>query len=159
MTSSAFVIREAQLPTDRERLLGVIQEYLTWLDLDLSYRGFDAEMASFDEKFSLPSGLFFLAEADGESAGCAGFLRHPGNRAEIKRLFVRPGFRGFGLGEQLVHSVLGKTRALGFSKVMLDAVPQTGFAMKLYERMGFSRCDAFYDSPVPGTRFYQMQLI
>ncbi len=158
MDRRSFTIRVAALPSDRERLLAAVHEYLVWLDLDLSNRGIDAELAEFDQRFTLPSGMFFLAETEGEVAGCAGFLRHPGDRAELKRLYVRPAFRGHGLGERLVEAVIDKTRAIGFSRLMLDAVPQTGFAMKLYERMGFAERGAFYDNPVPGTRFYEMAL-
>ena len=67
-------------------------------------------------------------------------------------------YRGHAIGECLVEAIIGKTRALGFDRLILDAVPQTIFAMKLYERMGFSECAPFYADPVPGTRFFAMGL-
>jgi carbonic anhydrase len=155
---TGFAIREALLPKDREPLLAAIRDYLDWLDTDLSHRGLDAEMAAFDARFTLPSGLFFLAEAEGHVAGCAGFLRHPGNVAEVKRLFVRAPYRGHRLGEALMLAVIDRTREIGVSRLVLDVVPRTGFATALYERMGFSERGAFYDGAVPGTRFFELVL-
>lgn len=84
MGEGQLTIRAAELPVDREVLLSLVHEYLEWLDMDLSYRGFTQEMAAFDHRFTLPSGMFLIAELDGQPAGCGGFLRHPGNRAELK---------------------------------------------------------------------------
>lgn len=155
---TGFVIREALLPGDRDRLLEAIRDYLAWLDTDLSHRGLDAEMAAFDTRFTLPSGLFFLAETDGQVAGCAGFFCHPGNVAEVKRLFVRPPYRGNRLGEALMLAVIDRARAIGLSRLVLDVVPRTGFATALYERMGFGERGAFYEGAVPGTRFFELVL-
>ncbi|MBI2307384.1 MAG: GNAT family N-acetyltransferase [Rhodocyclales bacterium] len=157
-TGSGGAIREAVFPQDTERLVALIREYVAWLDMDLSYRGFDAEMAAFERLFTLPSGMFFLAEAGGELAGCAGLLRHSAAEAEVKRLYVRPRFRGHALGERLVAAVVGQAAALGCRRLILDAVPQTTFAQRLYERLGFTETPPYYDQPVPGTRFFALAL-
>ena len=153
-----LLIREAFLPADSARLQRVIREYVAWLDMDLSYRGFEAEMADFDCTYTLPGGTFFLAEAGLEAAGCAGLLRHHDAVAELKRVFVRPAFRGHDLGRRLVEAVIGKTRALGSSRLILDAVPQTTHVQRLYERLGFQGTAPYYDGAVPGTRFFAMTL-
>ena len=158
MVRQAAQIREALFPDDTTSLVEVIREYVRWLDMDLSYRGFEAEMASFEQIFTLPSGMFFIAEAEREIAGCAGLLRHTGGTAEVKRLFVRERYRGLSLGEQLVSAVVRKSKSLGFSKLILDAVPQTKFAQGLYERMGFTETLPYYVNPVEGTRFFEMKL-
>jgi putative acetyltransferase len=158
MTHPYIHIREVIFPEDREALLSIIDEYVVWLDMDLSYRGFADEMATFEEKFTLPSGMFFMAEVDGLVAGCAGILGHSPTEAEMKRLFVRPAFRRQNMGERLVNSVIGKAKSLGYAKLILDAVPQTKIAMKLYERMGFHETSPFYSNPVIGTRFFERVL-
>jgi len=155
-------IREAAFPGDTERLVAIIREYVRWLDMDLSYRGFEEEMQAFEQTFTLPSGMFFIAEADsepdGELAGCAGLLRHSRTVAEMKRLYVRPAYRGLALGEKLVESVIDRARSLGYAKLVLDSVPQTAFAQRLYERLGFVETAAYYPNPVAGTRFLELVL-
>lgn len=153
-----IAIREAAFPQDSADLVATIREYVAWLDMDLSYRGFEAEMASFEQTFTLPSGMFFVADADGEVAGCAGLLRRSPAVAEVKRLYVRPRFRGRSLGERLIDAVVSQARALGVSRLILDAVPPTTVAQKLYERLGFSETAPYYDNPVPGTRFFALEL-
>ncbi|MGF6480014.1 putative acetyltransferase [Paraburkholderia sp. JPY419] len=152
------IVREAVFPADTRKLVAVIREYVQWLDLDLSYRGFDAEMDAFEAIYTLPSGMFFVADAGGELAGCAGLLRHSAGTAEIKRLFVRDAFRGMRLGETLVTSVIGKAKSLGFSKLVLDSVPKTAFAQRIYERLGFVEIAPYYANPVEGTRFLALEL-
>lgn len=153
-----IAIRTATFPQDTAGLVATIREYVAWLDLDLCSRGFEAEMAAFEPTFTLPSGRFFVADANGEIAGCAGLLRHSPAVAEVKRLYVRPRFRGQALGERLVDAVVGQARALGFSRLILDAVPPTTVAQKLYERLGFYETAPYYDNPVPGTRFFALAL-
>ncbi|MBB5497372.1 GNAT family N-acetyltransferase [Paraburkholderia sp. MM5384-R2] len=152
------IVREAVFPADTHNLVAVIREYVRWLDMDLSYRGFDAEMDAFEHVYTLPSGMFFVADAGGEFAGCAGLLRHTAETAEIKRLYVREAFRGLSLGETLVTSVIGKAKTLGFSTLVLDSVPQTRFAQLIYERLGFVETAPYYENPVEGTRFLALDL-
>jgi len=153
------MILEATLPMDRERLLAVIHEYIAWLDMDLSYRGFDQEMTQFNELFTLPSGLFLMAEVDGEIAGCGGLLRHSASTAEVKRLYVRPAFRGMRLGEQLMMALMARARQLGFERLILDAVPQTVVAQALYRAIGFQEIEPYYANPVAGTKFLALSLV
>ncbi|WP_233862688.1 GNAT family N-acetyltransferase [Paraburkholderia adhaesiva] len=152
------IIREAVFPSDTRALIALIREYVRWLDMDLSYRGFDAEMDAFEHVYTLPSGMFFVADANGDVAGCAGLLRHTTETAEIKRLYVREAFRGLSLGEKLVTSVIREAKTLGFSTLVLDTVPQTRFAQRLYERLGFVDTVPYYENPVEGTRFLALKL-
>jgi len=151
-------IREAVFPGDTARLVEIVREYVKWLDMDLSYRGFEEEMQSFEKNYTLPSGMFFVAEGDGEFAGCGGLLRHSDEVAEVKRLYVRPAYRGLALGEKLMEAVIDKAKSLGYAKLVLDSVPQTAFAQRLYERLGFTETVAYYANPVPGTRFLELVL-
>lgn len=158
MTTSPPRLREARFPDDLRALQSVIREYVAWLGIDLSLRGFEQEMAEFGDLFTLPSGLFFIAEAGGELAGCCGLLRHDAQVAEVKRLYVRPAFRGLALGERLLLAVMDRARQLGFAQLILDAVPPTVTAQALYERRGFVETAPYYPAAVPGTRFFRFDL-
>ncbi|WP_239482928.1 GNAT family N-acetyltransferase [Paraburkholderia sp. C35] len=151
-------IRAAVFPGDTARLVEIIREYVKWLDMDLSYRGFEDEMQAFEQTYALPSGIFFIADAGEELAGCGGLLRHSDEVAEVKRLYVRPAYRGLALGEKLMAEVIDKAKALGFRKLVLDSVPQTAFAQHLYERLGFRETAPYYAHPVAGTRFLELVL-
>ncbi|KAF0812674.1 putative N-acetyltransferase YsnE [Andreprevotia sp. IGB-42] len=154
----AITIRPARLPADHDRLLAVIHEYVQWLDMDLSYRGFTAEMAQFDTLFTLPSGLFLFAEHADDIAGCVGLLRHDAHTAEIKRLYVRPPYLGRQLGQQLLDALVSTAMQLGYTRLVLDAVPQTVVAQQLYLAYGFTEIAPYYANPLPGTRFFGLGL-
>lgn len=151
-------IREAAFPADSEALKAVIREYVAWLDMDLSYRGFEQEMEQFDGLFTLPSGLFLVAQSGHEIAGCVGLLRHTDSTAEVKRLYVRPAFRGLNLGEKLIASLVQRARRLGYGRLILDAVPQTRVAQQLYQAIGFQEIPPYYANPVSGTKFFALSL-
>lgn len=148
----------AVFPDDSCALKAIISEYVAWLDMDLSYRGFAQEMDSFDQLFTLPSGFFLMAKAGGEIAGCVGLLRHTPDTAEVKRLYVRPDYRGAQLGEKLMAGLVERAIGLGYQRLILDAVPQTHFAQRLYRSLGFEEIDPYYAKPVSGTRFFGLTL-
>lgn len=151
-------IREAQFPQDTQALTALIQEYVAWLDIDLSQRGFDREMAHFEQTFTLPSGLFLIAQSEQAFAGCVGLLRRTPTQAEVKRLYVKPAFRGMHLGEQLMTQLLQKARELKLEQLMLDSVPQTAFARHLYKALGFQEISPYYANPLTGTAFFALDL-
>ncbi len=152
-------IAEASFPQDAAPLRALIDEYVRWLDLDLSYQGFDDEMAQLDRRYSPPDGLFLLARVDGEPAGCVGLKRMEGvGTAEVKRLYVRPAHRGLRIGEQLVGALKGRAAQMGYRRLLLDAVPQTVHAQRLYAAMGFREIAPYYPTPVVGTKFYELLL-
>jgi len=152
-------IREALFPADAAALRALIDDYVRWLGLDLSYQGFDEEMAQLDRRYSPPDGLFLMAFVNGEAAGCVGLKRmEPAGTAEVKRLYVRPVHRGLRIGERLVAALKGRAGQMGFSRLLLDAVPQTVHAQRLYVAMGFREIAPYYPTPVEGTRFYELRL-
>lgn len=153
-----ILLRLATFPADTAPLLALIREYLAWLAMDLSKRGLDDELARFETLFTPPSGLFVLAHVDGQLAGCAGLLMHSAHTAEVKRVFVRPAYRGLNLGERLVRDVMARAPTLGARQLILDAVAPTVHAQALYRRMGFTETPPYYAAPEPGTRFFEFHL-
>jgi carbonic anhydrase len=158
MSRPGPTLREAVLPHDTPALQALIREYVAWLDIDLTYRGFEAEMAGFEALFTWPSGLFLLACEGDTLAGCVGLLRHDAATAEVKRLYVRPAFRGQAVGERLMTALRHKAVSLGVQRLILDAVPPTQAAQVLYRRLGFAEIAPYYPNPLPGTRFFSLSL-
>lgn len=152
------MIRDVVFPSDSDELRKLIYEYADWLDIDLSYQDFEGEMASLEALFSLPNGQYTFAIEDSHIAGGVGFRQLNEHTAEVKRLYVRRCCQGRGLGRQLMENLLLKLKKLGYSRVVLDAVPPTKKAQELYELMGFREIEPYFANPTPGTKFYAFDL-
>ena len=150
----AVQLRDVEFPRDQQELERLIYEYVDWLDIDLSYQNFAAEMARLDALFTLPSGVYQFALVDGSIAGGVGFRAIDTQTAEVKRLYVRSQFQGLGVGRVLMEHLLERLKALGYSRVVLDAVPPTRHAQKLYLQMGFVEIEPYFDNPTPDTKFF-----
>lgn len=148
------MIRDVIFPADSKELRALILEYADWLNIDLSYQDFEGEMASLESLFSLPNGQYTFAIVQSQVAGGVGFRQLDKHTAEVKRLYVRRQYQGNGLGRRLMDNLLVKLKALGYTRVVLDAVPPTKKAQELYELMGFREIEAYFFNPTPGTKFY-----
>ena len=157
-TIHAIDIVSAQFPADAARVRALIEEYVDWLALDLAFQGLAHELDHLDTVYGAPDGFVLLATVDGEAAGCVACKRYGEGVGEVKRLYVRPAFRGRGLGFQLLDSLLQRARRNGTQCVLLDAVPQTIDAQRMYLRMGFQEVPTYYASPLAGTRYYQYRI-
>jgi GNAT superfamily N-acetyltransferase len=152
------MIRDVIFPKDSEELRALILEYADWLDIDLSYQNFEGEMASLEALFSLPNGQYTFAIVQSQVAGGVGFRRLDEHTAEVKRLYVRRQYQGNGLGRRLMDNLLVKLKGLGYTRVVLDAVPPTKKAHELYELMGFREIEPYFFNPTPDTKFYAFDL-
>ena len=133
-------------------------EYADSLGIDLSFQGFDRELADLPGAYGEASGLLLLALVDAQEAGCVALRDRGGGVAELKRLYVRPSFRGLGLGRRLTLETLDRARAAGYGRVVLDTLPTMGAAQRLYESLGFVDVEPYTENPVPGTRFLGLEL-
>ena len=136
----------------------LFEEYAAWIGLDLSFQGFAAELASLPGPYVPPRGRLFLALAGGEAAGCVALRPLDSGVCEMKRLYVRPPFRGQGLGKLLAERIVEEARAIGYLKMKLDTLPFMQPAIRLYESLGFSSCTAYYATPLPDTVFMELRL-
>lgn len=152
------MIRDVIFPADSADLRTLIFEYADWLAIDLSYQDFEGEMASLEELFSLPNGQYTFALENGHIAGGVGFRKLDEHTAEVKRLYVRRPYQGKGFGRRLMDNLLFKLKRMGYSRVVLDAVPPTMKAQELYELMGFREIEPYFFNPTPGTKFYEFDL-
>jgi len=131
----------------------LFREYADWLGIDLSFQGFEAELASLPGKYAPPTGELLLAYSlAGEALGCVAVRPLRGTAVcEMKRLYVRPAARGLGIGAALVATVIKSVQELGYAEMKLDTLPSMAEAFALYKRFGFVEIPAYYHNPVPGT--------
>ena len=138
----------------------LFREYVDWLGVDLSFQGFEAELASLPGKYAPPAGELMLAYSPaGETLGCVAVRPLEGVAVcEMKRLYVRPAARGRGIGKALVAAIIGSAEELGYAEMKLDTLPTMPEAFALYQRFGFLVIPAYYHNPVPGTVYLGRKL-
>src|SRR5262249_7540139 len=132
----------------------ILRDYANSLDVDLAFQGFEQELAALPGDYAAPGGLMLLATVDGSSAGTGALRPLPGadypNACEMKRLFVRPAFRRFGLGRVLAQALMDRATEAGYSSMLLDTLDDMEAARGLYESLGFVEVPPFYFNPIPG---------
>lgn len=135
-------------------------EYAASLDFSLCFQSFQQELDTLPGKYAPPGGVLLLATgAAGEPAGCVAVRPLGGDECEMKRLYVRPSFRGTGTGRQLVEAALAWARAHGYRAIKLDTVPgKMDAAIRLYRSLGFAECAPYYESPVECSLFFTLAL-
>jgi putative acetyltransferase len=153
-------IVQAQSESEIEQVRELFGEYVAWLGINLCFQNYDKEVADLPGEYAPPRGRLLLALADdGAVAGCAA-LRDLGNGvAEMKRLFVRPAFRGQRLGWQLAEMILDEARALGYERIRLDTLPgKMDRAIAMYRVLGFKDIAPYYNNPVADAAFMELKL-
>jgi ribosomal protein S18 acetylase RimI-like enzyme len=133
-------------------------EYVSWLGVDLSFQGFEAELAGLPGDYAPPRGRLLLATVDDEIMGCVALRPLAEKECEMKRLYVRPAFRRRGYGETLARQVIAEAKIAGYATMKLDTLAHMTPAIQLYESLGFARCDAYYPTPLKDTVFMEMRL-
>ncbi|MHB1134884.1 MAG: GNAT family N-acetyltransferase [Chloroflexota bacterium] len=156
--SSDLVLVEAYDAAALETVRALFGEYAASLDFDLCFQGFSAELAGLPGDYAPPDGRLFLALARGRPLGCVALRRLDATTAEMKRLFVRRGARGRGLGRALAEAVIGAARAAGYKSLRLDTVPGMVEAGRLYASLGFVEVPAYRYNPIPGVRYLELSL-
>ncbi len=140
----------------------LFQEYSDSLNIDLQFQDFSAELAELPGDYAAPRGQILLAKVDDAVAGCCALrpldnCDYP-NAAEMKRLFVRKAFRGFGLGRQLVEATLDYARRAGYAHVLLDTLDDMESARALYTDLGFEEIPPYYYNPIAGAHYLKVEI-
>ena len=141
-----------------EQARELFAEYAAAIGVDLDYQGFPAELAALPVPYQPPRGALLIARDAGGAAGCVALRPLEHACAEMKRLYVRDAWRGSGLGRRLVDAAVARARALGYTELRLDTLPDMAAAQRLYRRLGFREIAAYNTTHLPGTRFYALRL-
>lgn len=159
MTPGNFQLHHA----DSRELVAIardlFREYAAAIATDLEYQGFSAELAALPAPYVPPSGALLIAHVGGDVAGCVALRPLDDRTGEMKRLYVRPGFQGLGLGRRLVEAVIDQARTAGYAELRLDTLASMVSAQALYRRLGFVEIPPYNDAHLPDTRFYSLDLV
>ena len=162
MESPDIQLHTCQSDADWQAARQLFEEYAQSLAIDLEFQGFSTELASLSTEYGPPRGVLLVARIDGEYAGCVALrpiddCDYP-NAAEMKRLFVRPVFRGFGLGRSLSEALLDRARELGYDSVLLDTLDDMEVARALYADLGFEEIPPYYYNPMAGAHYLKADI-
>ena len=176
------VIVTAVEPHEIDASRCIFREYADSLNIDLDFQNFEEELALLPGDYAEPRGALLLALIDAEPGAITGGPDHVEradgrlahvaaccalrpldaadypNAAEMKRLFVRPAFRGMGLGRQLAEAVLDAARSAGYASVLLDTLDDMEAARTLYEELGFEEVPPYYHNPIAGSHYLKVDL-
>jgi putative acetyltransferase len=137
----------------------LFEEYAAWLQVDLCYQDFDQELAGLPGQYAPPVGRLLLALEDKQIAGCVALRKIGEGTCEMKRLFLRPAFRGKGLGRKLAEAIIAEARQIGYERMLLDTLPgRMDQAIGIYRSLGFHEIAAYNNNPVPGAVFMELLL-
>lgn len=126
----------------------LIIEYTQTLSRDLSFQNLDNELSALKAKYTPPNGRILAAVMDGSVIGCVAFRKHSDYRCEMKRLYLKPKYRGLKLGEALVRAIVEAARTEGYTEMVLDTIKPLQSAVRLYKKLGFEETDAYYENPM-----------
>ena len=167
----AIHIVQAQYPQDAESVRSLFCGYSTSLGIDLTFQSFQEELSSLPGRYAASQGgALLIATVEGPTQrdstlsapplprasqvlGCVALRRSSGGWCEMKRLYVREEARGERLGDRLVEAILEQAKALGYSGIRLDTLPEMSAAQALYRKHGFVETSPYYDTPIPHTVF------
>ncbi|HEX6465687.1 MAG TPA: GNAT family N-acetyltransferase [Terriglobales bacterium] len=152
-------IVQATSPADVRDTRELLLEYASSLGFSLCFQSFDKELAGLPGEYGPPEGMLLLARMGSIPAGCVALRKLEADTCEMKRLYVRPQFRGTGLGDELTHRILQSARTLGYARMRLDTIATTmQAAVRLYRKLGFAEVPPYRENPIPDAIFLELNL-
>ena len=133
-------------------------EYAESLNFKLCFQDFDKELESLPGDYSPPDGRLYIALYENKPVGCIALRKFMDSVCEMKRLYVRPQFRGNNIGKKLVELLIEDARKIGYKKMVLDTVPSMQTAQKLYRSFGFCEIKPYRINPVKGAKYMELKL-
>ena len=152
-------LTQAESDEDVQQARLLFEEYAEWLGLNLCFQNFDKELAGLPGDYTPPNGRLLLARENNQVAGCIALRKIGDSICEMKRLYVRPEFRGTGLGSLLVKTIIEAAREIGYDGMRLDTLPgKMDQAIAMYRSQGFKNIEPYYNNPVEGAAFMELEL-
>jgi putative acetyltransferase len=148
----------AHSPEDMDAAREIFEEYQAFLQVDLCFQGFRQELAQLPQPYHSPNGCIIFAKINGEVAGCVALRPLASGICEMKRLYVRPAFRGHHLGRLLVEELLTFARQRGYHTMQLDTLARLTEAVQLYRRFGFEEITPYNDTSLEGIMYFGLRL-
>ena len=148
----------AQTDKELEVVGRLLVEYVDSLGFDLVFQNFEAELANLPGEYAAPEGCVLLAKYQDRPAGCVALRKLSNGICEVKRLYVRPQFRGLKIGRKLVEAIIAEARRIGYSSIRGDTVPSMQIAQALYASLGFTEIEPYCRNPVEGAKFIELKL-
>jgi len=141
----------------------LFREYASTIGVEVCLGDFERELASLPGLYAPPAGRLLLAIQEragnpGEAIGCAALRKLEPDACELKRLYVRPAFRGQGAARELVKELIAEARSIGYKRMVLDTLPSMQVAHKLYRTIGFREISAYQKNPIPNSIFFGLEL-
>jgi ribosomal protein S18 acetylase RimI-like enzyme len=156
---SQWQFLQAESPAQIAQARELFLEYAQSLGFSLCFQGFDKELASLPGDYAPPAGRLLLAEFEGQLAGCVALHQLEHAICEMKRLYLRPQFRGKGLGRTLADRIIREARHIGYQHIRLDTVePVMKDAVALYRKIGFYEIPPYCANPIPGALYMELLL-
>lgn len=149
----------AQAKEQIEVARGLFVEYAESLNFDLCFQNFQKEVDDLPGEYASPAGRLLLAVVDEETAGCIALRKISDDVCEMKRLYVRPKFRGKGIGRNLARTIIDDARAIGYTRMRLDTLSSMKEAIALYQSLGFTTIEPYRHNPLEGALFMQLTLL
>src|ERR1041385_8641205 len=146
-------ISESRWPDDRADVESLFREYVSSLAEDISFQNVDQELGTLPGKYARPTGVVLIARDGARAAGAIAYRMVEPGVCEMKRLYVRPAFRGTGLGRELANELIEDARARGYRTMLLDTLASMASARALYRDLGFVAVAPYYDNPLPGVAY------
>jgi ribosomal protein S18 acetylase RimI-like enzyme len=156
--SSKITITEATTESQIADVRELFLEYGGSIEISLCFQNFEEELAALPGKYAPPTGRLLLAREAAQSAGCVAIRELDPGVCEMKRLYVRPAWRGKGLGRTLALAVIGAARHIGYDRMRLDTLGSMKPAISLYHSLGFKTIPAYYSNPSESAVFMELKL-